>query len=407
MVPLLAWRNIWRNPVRSLVVIFAIALGIWADLFMTAFATGMVEHYVETTISRVVSHIQVHRPDYQKDRDVRFVVEDLPAVSTLLAKHPAVAAFSPRTLANGMISSTKGSRGVQIKGVVPSREAAVSKLQEQIIEGEYFEKNKKNQILLGKALAEKLQVKLRSKIVLTFQDLEGNITTAAFRIAGIFASGNTPYEEMNVFVPQDELSALLATGGSATSVHEIAVICRSTTDMPVVQRALQQAFPGLLVENYREIAPDLQLYESQIEYVSLIYLVIILLALVFGIINTMLMAVLERFRELGMLMAIGMNKARVFGMIMLETLLISLIGAPLGLLLGRLTIHYFSIHPLDLSRFAKSLNEYGMGTEVYFHTDTATYWQAALLLLVTALLASVYPALKATRMKPVEAIRKI
>jgi ABC-type lipoprotein release transport system permease subunit len=406
MVPLLAWRNIWRNPVRSLVVIFAIALGIWADLFMTAFATGMVEHYVETTISRVVSHIQIHRPDYQKDRDVRFVVEDLPAVSTLLMKNPAVVAFSPRTLANGMISSAKGSRGVQIKGVVPSREAAVSKLQEQIIEGEYFEKNKKNQILLGKALAEKLQVKLRSKIVLTFQDLEGNITTAAFRIAGIFASGNTPYEEMNVFVPQDELSALLVAGGSA-SVHEIAVICRSTTDMPIVQRALQQAFPGLLVENYREIAPDLQLYESQIEYVSLIYLVIILLALVFGIINTMLMAVLERFRELGMLMAIGMNKARVFGMIMLETLLISLIGAPLGLLLGRLTIHYFSIHPLDLSRFAKSLNEYGMGTEVYFHTDTATYWQAALLLLVTALLASVYPALKATRMKPVEAIRKI
>ena len=406
MVLLLAWRNIWRNPVRSLVVIFAIALGIWADLFMTAFATGMVEHYVETTISRVVSHIQVHRPDYQKDRDVRFVVEDLPAVSTLLEKNPAVIAFSPRTLANGMISSTKGSRGVQIKGVVPNREAAVSKLQEQIIEGEYFEKNKKNQILLGKALAEKLQVKLRSKIVLTFQDLEGNITTAAFRIAGIFASGNTPYEEMNVFVPQDELSALLVVGGSA-SVHEIAVICRSTADMPVVQRALQQAFPGLLVENYREIAPDLQLYESQIEYVSLIYLVIILLALVFGIINTMLMAVLERFRELGMLMAIGMNKARVFGMIMLETLLISLIGAPLGLLLGRLTIHYFSIHPLDLSRFAKSLNEYGMGTEVYFHTDTATYWQAALLLLVTALLASVYPALKAIRMKPVEAIRKI
>lgn len=410
MLPILAWRNIWRNPTRSLVVILAISMGIWAALFMSGFATGMIRDYIDSNISNVVGHIQIHHPDYGREKDVRLKVDPLPGLEAFLASQTQVRAYSARTLATGMVSTANGSRGILIQGVRPDQEAAVSNLRQNIREGTYFEEGRKNQILLGKSLAEKLHVKLRSKVVLTFQDLEGNITNGAFRIVGLFHSGNTPFDESRVLVQANDLGHLLHPAnqtGVPVPVHEIILLCRDPDSLVTVQKTLQAAFPRLLSENYREIAPELELYESQMKSVSLIYLTVIMLALIFGIINTMMMAVLERFRELGMLMAIGMNKVRIFSMIVMETVLLSLAGAPLGLLLGGLTIHYFKVKGLDLSAFAKSLNQYGMGTDIRFDADPGVYWQTAIMLVVTAFLASLYPAWKAIRLKPVEAIRKL
>ena len=250
---------------------------------------------------------------------------------------------------------------------------------------------------------------LRNKVVLTFQDMEGNITTGAFRISGLFTSNNSVFDETQVFVLQEDLAGLLVGGmeGLPVPVHEIAIMCADPGNVSVVQQQILKRFPGVAVKSYREIAPELELYERQINFVSLVYLVIVMLALVFGIINTMLMSVLERYRELGMLMAIGMNKARIFGMIVLETLLLTIAGAPLGVAAGALTIHYFSINPLDLSAFADSLNQYGLGTRIYFAMNPYVYSQTTALLILTAFVSALYPALRAIRLKPVEAIRKI
>ena len=132
-----------------------------------------------------------------------------------------------------------------------------------------------------------------------------------------------------------------------------------------------------------------------------------MLALSFGIINTMLMAVLERIRELGMLMAIGMNKLKVFTMIVLETIMLVAVGAPVGVLLGTLTIAFLGHRGIDLSAFSDTLKMYGMSDTIYFQVEPVVYLQMAIAVSVTALLASIYPALKAIRLRPVEAIRKI
>ena len=132
-----------------------------------------------------------------------------------------------------------------------------------------------------------------------------------------------------------------------------------------------------------------------------------MLALIFGIINTMLMAVLERNKELGMLMAVGLNKGKVFTMIMLETLLLGCVGAPLGMFLGWLTINYFSNNGLDLSSFASGLEQMGMSTMIYPVADTSLYLQMTAAVAITALLAAIYPSLKAIKLRPVEAMRKI
>ena len=405
MIWIMAWRNIWRNATRSWVVIIAIALGIWAAIFMSGFATGMINSYVDGAISTVVGHVQIHHPEFMEDKEVKYVLQEPEQLIQQLSPTDDIKAYSIRSVATGMIASSNASRGVQIQGVDPEAEAAVRQLDTKMIEGEYLQSDKRNPILVSQRIADKLKLRIRSRLVLTFQDVEGEITSAAFRVSGIFDTKNNIFDEGHVFVLRSDLNRILNT--SEQSAHEIAILLHDNQQVKEVLPFWSSQLSSFLVEPYYVIAPDLRLYESQMSSISMIYLVVILLALIFGIINTMLMTILERFRELGMLMAIGMNKLRVFLMIVLETVLLSFVGVPLGLLGGWATVSYFGKYGLNLSAFSESMQMYGMSDMAYFDLNPSVYWQVPLMVGITALLASIYPALKAIRLKPVEAIRKL
>ncbi|MCB0629601.1 MAG: FtsX-like permease family protein [Saprospiraceae bacterium] len=410
MIFIIAWRNIWRSRTRTLVVIGAIALGVWAALFMTGFATGMMNSYIDNAIEQVVSHIQIHNPAFKQENEVKYRIPHPDALVADLEADPDVEAISVRSLSSGMIASSKTTRGILINGVVPEMESAVRKLDEKVVSGEYFTDDRKNEILIGERLAEKLKVEVRKKVVLTFQDLNGNITTAAFRIVGMFKTDTKPFDEGQVFVKRTDLNRLLSSSDTEDQeliAHEVAILLKDIDLVNADAEKWTAKYPDLLVETYRQISPDLQLYEGQMENVSYIYLTVILLALLFGIINTMLMAVLERYRELGMLMAIGMNKSRIFSMIVLETLMLCLVAAPVGLLLGWLTITWLGTNGIDLSSYSESLAQYGMSTIVYFDVDPMVYWMIPIGVAITALIAAIYPAFKAIGLNPVEAIRKL
>ncbi len=416
----MAWRNIWRNPTRSLVVIAAIAIGIWAAIFMSGFATGMSKSYVNNAIANIVSHIQVHHPKWEENYQVKYDIPNAAVVLDTLRNDARVQSVSARTLVTGMISSPQGARGIQVKGVVPEDEADVSQLRKNIVEGEYLSGERRNELLVGKELAQTLDLELKNKVVLTFQDLEGEITAGAFRIVGLFETGNDGFDEGHVFAIRGDLNRLLgpAPEGEEESkrlsgrvdgavIHEIAVMLQDREQSAAYNAELAEEFPGLKVQTYREVSPDLDLYESQIESISLIYLIVIMLALIFGIINTMLMAVLERVRELGMLMAIGMNRVKVFFMIVLETIALALVGGPAGLLIGYITILYFGNNGIDLSAFSDTLQMYGLSEVIYLQLEPVVYWQVPISVAITAILASIYPAYKAIRLRPVEAMRTI
>jgi ABC-type antimicrobial peptide transport system permease subunit len=187
----------------------------------------------------------------------------------------------------------------------------------------------------------------------------------------------------------------------------VAIMLEDLNLLDTSKHLIQVAQPKLLVQTYKEISPALELFQSQIQLISSFYMVIFMLALIFGIINTMLMAVLERIRELGMIMAIGMNKLRVFMMVVLETILLAVIAAPVGLFLGFLTVQYFKEKGLNLFFFAKEgMKQFGMPQIIYPTAETGVYLQLALAVGITAVLASLYPAFKAIRLRPAEAIRK-
>ncbi len=405
MVFKLAWRNIWRNRTRSMIVVGSIVIGIWALVFLLGFLRGQVNNYVSNIIENETSHIQIHQKDFKEDFEPGLFVSEARQMGENLLQNSEVDVVGRRIILNGMLASSAAAQGVVAKGVIPEEENQLTKLSSKIIEGQYFDDDKRNQILISQRMADKLKVKIRSKVVLTFQNIAGEITTAAFRIQGIYKTVSRNNDELYVFIKFSDLQRLIEMPESAA--HQLAILVHDFDQTDTIAVTIAGQYPDELVESYKEISPDLELFNSQIKLNMRIMTTIFMLALIFGIINTMLMAVLERIKELGMLMAVGMNKVRVFGMVVYETIFISLLGAPIGMLLGYFTTQYLNHIGINLSRWSSALEEFGMSDVVRPVVDQEAFVTIAVAVVITAVLASIYPAFKAIRLKPVEALRKI
>ncbi|BAU53184.1 ABC transporter permease [Mucilaginibacter gotjawali] len=400
----IAWRNIWRNRTRSLVVIASVAVGLFAGMFMMAFFEGLAKQEIDSTVETQLSHIQLHNPRFNDDKEVIYTIANGQAVVANIKKNRDVKAVSGRLITTGMISSSSTASGVEIHGIIPADEKAVSSISKDLIEGAYFSGLKKNEIVIGKKLAEKLEVRLHNKIVLTFQSKTGELTAGSFRIGGIYRSRNSSFDETTVFTTLDDLAPLLGTGDG---IHEIALILKDGQRAASVVMVFKKEYPNLLVQTWQELSPEMALLMNLVDQ-SMYYVIgVILLALMFGIINTMLMAVLERQREFGMLMAIGMNKPRVFFMILFESVMLTCGGIPAGILLTVTSVGYLAKHGIDLSAFSQALSQFGFSNIVYPELEQSSFVPVILMTAFTAVLSAIYPAIKALRFKPAEAIHKI
>src|SRR5579863_3102415 len=210
----IAWRNIWRNKMRSIVVIASVAVGLFAGMFMIAFLKGFVNQEIESAVETTLSHLQIHHPAFSADKEVNDTIDNGQGIVDRLKKDGRAKAVSGRVITTGMVSSTSTATGVEIHGVVPEDEKNISTIAQDMVEGAYFKPGKKNDIVIGEKLAEKLGVRLSGKIVLTFQSKSGDLTAGSFRIAGIFRSRNTGFDESTVFTRSDDLGELLGTGGA-------------------------------------------------------------------------------------------------------------------------------------------------------------------------------------------------
>ena len=403
MLTQIAWRNIWRSKGRSSVVIGSMVIGIWAMAFGGGFMRSFLISYIATSIKHETSNGQIHNPEFKKDFNIQYTIENPGEILSQIKNWKGVDKVTSRSIVNGMISSARQATGVKIVGVNPSSEAQVTELDSIVSEGEYFP-DISNPVLIGEKLAEKLQVKVKSKVVLTFQDISGSITAARFRVAGILHSTSISINESSAFVLQSDLNRLLNIGDVA---HEIAYTTISDSDDDAIATQLKSKFPDYAVESWRELSPALVFMEQWMAASLKVLIIIIMSALAFGIINTMLMAVLERIHELGMLMALGMKKGRVFIMVMLETIFLSTIGGPLGLLAGYGTIFWLAQRGIDLTDYSEGLEAIGYESVLYPVLNPLDYFQIVVGVLITAILASIYPAWKAISVKPVEALHHI
>ncbi len=428
MIPSISWKNIWRNRVRSLVVIAAMTLGLFGGLFCSAFFEGMADRRVNEALTKEISHIQIHHKKYLENPEIQFSIGSIDEKMSFIESLPQVKAASARLKMNAMIASSSTTTGVTIMGINPEKEMQVSELYTALIGpeeiekqygisdpaliqqfiadsvGAYFQQVSRNPIFIGEEMAKKLKIKVRSKLVLTFQDTEGGLTGAAFRVCGIFRTENSLFEETAVFVRQQDIEALV--GLPPQTAHEIAIFLHEDEAVESVTNTLSEAFENLEVSDWKTIQPDIAMLNDMMAVSMVIIMVIVMLALGFGIVNTMLMVVLERVKEIGMLMAVGMNKTRVFFMIILESVLLCLTGAALGMGISVLVIETLRIHGLDLTGTSQQgFEAMGFGAVFYPSLSVDFYALVTLLVIMTGVLASVYPAWKALRLNPADALR--
>ena len=403
----IAWRNVWRSKLRSSVVIFAITSGLLGGLFASAWMNGMAIQRVNDIFTIETSHIQIHHPDFANNFDVKKTITDTKNKLQEISKTEGVKAVTSRIKSSGMAATANKNMGVTIVGVNPLSEIEVFALYKKIdsLNGDFFDSEKKNSIVISNALAKELKVRLKSKIVLTFQDYNGEITGAAFKVTGIFKTSNTTWDKMHVFVKDKDLRRVMEIPMDQS--HEIDILLDDYSQAVIISEQFHKKFPEVLTEDWAEIQPYINFITNYMDIMMGIFMIIILAALGFGIVNTMLMVILERTRELGMLMAIGMTKRRVFTMILLETIFLALVGAILGEAISILIINYYGSSGIDLSSMAEGLEAVGYSPITYPYLEPYRYIQITILVFITGLLASIYPAVKALKLDPASAIRTI
>ena len=404
MIIRLSWRNIWRNKIRSLVVIFAIAIGLTGGIFVTGMMNGMVAQQTNNAIKNEISDIQIHNPDFLENNSPKFLIDDVNKKIKIIKSEPLVTEASYRTKSTAMATTaTKGS-GITIFGIIPSMEKKVTSIHDNIVKGDYFETITKSQpIVVGEKLAHKLSADIGKKIVITAQTLDGEMSWSLFRVVGIFKTNDTRFDEMNVFVKKTDLDKAL--GIDLNQANEIAIRTVNQNDAIAVTKNLQANFPKLSIQSWREIKPSLIVMMTMMDQFGYWLMIIILFALIFGIINTMLMVIMERKKEIGMLMSVGMNKKRVFWMIMLETTMLSMVGAATGLAISISLMELFGFTGINFASWAEGMEAMGYSSFVYPFVTTDFYVTVTILVFITALIASIWPTRKALKLNPAEAVR--
>ena len=412
----LAWRNLWRNPRRTFIAMAAIALGYAMLLFVACLMAGLRWQMIENGTRLVLSEIQVHAPGYYPNRSIQKTLggakgTDVGALLGAITADPRVYATAPRVYGYGLASASHGSSaGVALMGVVPDQEAKITVLNTQIVKGSYLTKLQ-NKVVVGDKLASVIGVGVGSEIVLLTQAVDGSMGNDLYTVEGIFHTGLDVMDRNLVLMPLSSLQDLLHLPPGR--VHEVGIKLYDITEATTVAAALQTRLSKTLpvqVSAWPELAPDLADYVQFNHGVTFVLFFIFFLLAVIGIMNTMLMAVFERTRELGMLMALGMRPVQVIGLIMAEAAGLAAASLVLGAAIGAPLLWYLQEHGLDLGGATGEVVSVAgvvVGHLWYGRQDFSAYAQAAVGLAVTALVSALYPAWRAAHFRPTEAIRKV
>lgn len=398
-----AWRNVLRNPRRTGIVLTAVAVGLAGILLTMAINVGMVLQMVDTAIETDLGHLQVHKAGYEEDPGLELRLGTDMEVAPTLAASPAVEDFAPRVRSDGLLFSPRASVGVRVLGVDAEREGGVSVLPDAVVEGA-FPDGDPRRVAIGERLARRLEVGLGDKVVLSVQDAAGDLTGEAYRVGGLFRTASQALDQGVVVLTLAESQRLLGIGDD---VSEYVVMA---TDPDAVDRLRDQLArrlgSGAEVHSWKQLQPLLVRTIEMFDSTGWVVYAAVFVAMAFGIANVLLMSVYERFREIGILAAIGMPPARLVVSVVLESLMLTGIGVSLGLALG-LGATWALGDGIDLSGFAEGLTAYGIGTKIVPVVRPGDLAAPVAVALVTAVLASLWPALRAVRVRPADAVRHV
>ncbi len=399
-----AWRNIGRNPRRTAIIGSAVAIGVGGTILAVAITYGMIGGMVATTIDNELGHLQVHAPGFSEKPSLDYRLQGAAQIEGPFAEGlPGLEGWAPRVRHEGLVSSPRASLGVRVIGIDPVREIHVTALDESLVEGEYLI-GEKRRVVLGARLARRLHVGLGDKVVLSVQDLSGDLTGEAFRVAGLFETASRDLDNSAVYLDLGEAQTLLGMG---SSVSELAVRLDDDQSTAAAAAALRSRFgDSAEVRTWGEMRPLLVAMASMFDQMGWILYGAVFIAMAFGIANVLLMSLYERIREIGIQMALGMKPPRLIASLMAESFILTLAGVAVGVGLAELGVFAFA-DGLDLSAWADGLTAYGIPPKLVPILRAEDLQTPVLIAILTAILASLWPALRASRIRPAEAIRHV
>jgi ABC-type lipoprotein release transport system permease subunit len=400
----LAWRNLWRNYRRTLIMLAAITVGGWAMIFMTALMRGMVDDMVQDGIRALPGHVQIHDPAFRDDPSVESVIEPPSAELVEALNQPEVVAWTTRVRVPAVISSERDTRGVILVGIDPDRERPLSFVADDMADGRFLESRTDKGLVVGRKLLERLETDLGKRVVVMTQDPDNNVVDRGFRVVGVFESKLAQYEEGFVFAAEGTVQDLLEIGDRVSEVAVLGSDYRNVDDL--YRKVAEAAGPEVETLPWNELDSYLGSMLAMMDGFVWIWIVVVFLALSFGLVNTLVMAVFERVREIGLMLALGMTPRDILSQIVTESFLLLAIGLALGDLLAWATVTPLK-GGIDVSIVGEGMEMFGAASVLYPALYLSDVVLANVIVLVLGFVASLSPAWRASRYEPVEAITKV
>ena len=406
---LIGARNVLRNRKRSTITIAGTAFAILAYVFMYSFFDGFGEQIVDNATRYVTGHLQLEREGFRLDLAPELAFEDAAPVLAQLRARPEVEGAAPRVQAQALASSPTKSEGIVLLGVDPPAERAITFIHRTIVEGQALEAGAERDIVVGRELANKLGLRLGEKMVVMAPGVGGELGTAAYRIRGIFATESSAFDGSMAFVTLPAAQALLGLGQRVSTINVRLIDRERLADSVArIERSLKEQQRALAVVPWPQLMPRIADMLGLIRAIRAIVVGVFLLVVALAVMNTVFMAVAERTREFGVMVALGTPPAAVVRMVLYETLALMLLAALLGYAAGATLVGYLGRQGLDLSSLYAGYNTIpGLTGIAYPRLVLASIALPGVALFLAALLVSLYPALRAGRLDPSTAIRRL
>ena len=409
----LAWRNIWRNTRRTVLTILAVAFGILLIVVMRGMQYGSYAEMIATAVKRSSGHIQVHANGYWEKKTLKYAFPIADADTAAIAALPHVTHLSPKLVADALVGAgTENTTGAQVVGVIPSREQAMTVFAEKRVmeEGAFLADNDTTGALIGRTMAKNLKAKLGDELMLFTQARDGSMAAALLTVRGIFHVGEPEMDGYTVIAHLAMMQNVLAAQGRATA---IAMTVDDVRNVERVVTLLKQRFVGGRPDSKWEVMSFMQLLPALMQSIAfdnasgVVFLILLIVVIAFGILNTILMSVMERFHEFGMMMALGMRTRAIAGMVFLEGLFLSFVGLVIGNLGGYAINAWWQSHPIRLEMGQEIYESYGFDPVLIAVPDLNQQFVWSAVMLGLTLLVAMWPAWTAMRFRPVEAIRQV
>ncbi|MGH0036866.1 MAG: ABC transporter permease [Myxococcota bacterium] len=416
----LAWRNVWRNPRRTALTVAATVFAVFLTVVFVGMADGTHGKMIEDSVRVHSGHVTIAADGYLEERTLERAVHLDDRLTGALDAAPGVAGWTPRISSFALASKADASQGVAVIGVDPVREGQVSTLPDRVVEGEFLSSEKTREVLLGRRLARSLGVGIGDEVLLYGIAYSLENAYELFTVSGLVGLPEPSLERRLALISLEDAAEFYVYGDK---VSEVAVLGDHADGSEALRTALRREIASRLgddggqgrtgeaplrVHTWREVMPELDQYIVLDRAGMILMLVILVVVVGFGILNTILMSVLERTRELGVMLALGASPGGVFRVVFMESLFLAAVGLSLGLGLSVPLVAWLARNPIPLPGDWEVVTELvGAEPVMVFALEPANPLDSSLIILGVALLAAIYPAVKAARGRPVDALRSI